>query len=83
MESGSKKLFEYHGRWNWVDDVGDYQSLYQIHDHLLYFCTDNIIPYYLLSVTAGKDTDNTVSSPLWSPLVIQLHWARASWCPAW
>ena len=56
MESGSKKLFEYHGILSWVDDGGDYQSLDKIHDQIpQYFCTDNIIHYYLITVTAGRD----------------------------
>jgi len=59
-QSGSKKLFEYRGILSWVDDGGDYLSLDQIQDKIpRYFCMDNIIryniiPYYLVTVTAAS-----------------------------
>ena len=61
-----------------MDDGGDYLSLDQIQDKIpRYFCMDNIIryniiPYYLVTVTAGGDNRqfSTMSSDQPSPLVI-------------
>ena len=53
-ESGSKKLYEYHGSGmlSWVDDSGDYKSFEKIHEQ--HFCMDYIVNYYLITVIAGR-----------------------------
>jgi len=52
LQSGSKKLFVYHGTLSWVEDGrDDVRSLNLIHDGPEYFCTELVLTSYLLTVT--------------------------------
>ena len=55
LQSGSKKLFVYHGTLSWVEDSSDdVRSLNVIHDGPEYFCTEPTVTFYILAVTLGK-----------------------------
>ena len=50
QQSGSKKLFIYHGALSWVDDGrDDVRSLDLIHDGPEYFCTAPVLSFYILT----------------------------------
>ena len=55
LQSGSKKLFVYHGTLSWVEDSSDdVRSLNVIHDGPEYFCTEPAVTFYILTVSLGK-----------------------------